>query len=938
LNVAKGLAADKLAKLLPDSKINTPLEKLRDCLFHLHEKISTSAEVEDTLRNSSITALQDFLSNQPKYFKETVDSTTGYPVVLDFAQQKQFRILLEFLQKKQRISASSIKPLYELIEKCYRSQLDIHKLKTTQPLFGIATQPSSSVAPAPSTKKNRERRLYAPPSQTFEKPIPIDPIPLIITEIDELKSLGFKIALALLILPESSMSKADQENGGHLAGLIKKANETLDPLKDSNEIFLNLLFIELDNSKLNFVQRTWKKFTCKLLAPFILFMIDHVLDQSRDVALYLIGLTPEERMNMIVKLFIEPSCRFISKLESEYISLSENTDIGTTVDEAISSKIAQLKIREPNGKDLTPKDLINGLVGSLIDRYAPSFDWPSAAAGHFEKRSTHSKSPFVAAWFMGWSYLTRGAGILFAPFSWCIHAIVRNSLKNAVVSKINSKLQDTTDSSWDFGRLALNSLYKTLYEKLLKLNRTKTSTESQNRQKKLAIEQTAFVDHSVQDDINRLVTGFLKLLYYQGSDLFDLRTKFDPSNSVEQTKVMGRDYVYGQMAQKATEGIINGLQSFLAEETFSGAICEVLLDIHRQCLRFNAKSSEKNLARLEKDFYTELQDAVKRGIEDIIDEKLDPSSIIQEEANRFVDGVKYDVEAFKMQFMALPNLTPTAMKNLEELRDKFLHDAFRRRTERAEKQTNASARVHIGTIADGFLPLRDPIYTGIDRLSKLAEKKKIIEESVKELDQLILPLEKAISSEPQAHPTDFYKQLQLTLQKIRTKTYPVSVQTLISKLQGNFDEWTTESAKQANQTHINGTIIQLLKAVRQSTAEKKLKLQKLTKQMHQSGQETEKHVIALSEWAVKLRYFPCSTEAKEISFIKEFLLRFAEEGLSPLILKQLDAFFLFLGKNHNIKGLLWYVIKSYLELPVKSPQEFKRVIDNVRLKLEASPD
>ena len=230
------------------------------------------------------------------------------------------------------------------------------------------------------------------------KPVVENPLPLIIKEFEELKSLGFRIGLALLILPEEEKGKKTEGESRGLAALLQKSNSTLDPQKGPDEIFQNLIYSEIDNSNLNYLQKKWKKFTCWLLAPAVVFMVDHILDQTKDIALHSIGISPEERLDMVVKMFIEPGLGFIAWLQSQYRNIAKNENLGTTVEGAIGTAIDQIKIKDRHGKDLTSKDLINRLISSLIDRYAPALNWSQTATAHFEQRAS---SPILLFFLFG---------------------------------------------------------------------------------------------------------------------------------------------------------------------------------------------------------------------------------------------------------------------------------------------------------------------------------------------------------------------------------------------------------------------------------------------------------------------------------------------------------------------------------------------------------
>jgi hypothetical protein len=634
-------------------------------------------------------------------------------------------------------------------------------------------------------------------------------------------------------------------------------------------------------------------------------------------------------------MFIEPSSGFIDWLNCEYRNLAEKRGVNTTVDEAISDAIAEIKLTS-NGKPLSPRGLINRLVGSLLAKYSPAFDWSSTATAHFEKRAHQSKSPFYSLWFMTWSYLAWAVNIISAPGRWCINKIIHKAVKIFVVWKIDSKL-NAKDGSLDFGKLALSSVYKTLSAKLKIINRSDRSKEAEGTRKKLALEQTAFVDLKVQNDIGKLVFSFITLLYTRDTDLFHLQSRFAPGNIFEGPKFALMKIALSSGIQKATEQIIQGLQIFLEEKSFSVGILNVLENIREQSLDFNTNNASKSVGHHET--YDQLRDTVRHGIQEIINDKLDPSKAMQDEADLFIDGLKSDIKKFNSQISAISDLTLSNLEELHELGTVFLVDVFRRRCERAEAKTNADARGHITTTKRKFSELGTPLYSRIEKLVKLAQNRKNFENLIKDLSDLQAPLEKATINEAlpnQTNPsaTKFYKELQLTLQIVRNKTYPEPVRLLITRLQGHFDTWKTETAKIDNQTILNGTISRLKSAIRQEIENNEDNIERATREIAEEFQQTRQLIASLNDWAKRLTHFKCVMEEQDIGALQQVLSRLAEDRASPLIFEHLNGFFLALGMNYNIKGILWYCIKAYLELPVKSPKEIKKILDKVKTKLQ----
>ncbi|HEX2580000.1 MAG TPA: hypothetical protein VHK67_06345 [Rhabdochlamydiaceae bacterium] len=928
--------AQKGISLTGSSAPETPLKKLRDCLFEMHQKINASIPIDAPLKQRTINALETFLTDHQKHLADCYSPSAWYfPERLNMQQHVQFITLLTALKENQSMVGEGrfLQPLCELLETYCQYQKISHQNKLAAQIVGKAMSstptPTAPIIDAPD--KTQKNYVRIPPA--IATPVHPNLVPFIIHEFEQLKSLGFRNLLALFFLPEGAIQKK-VENRGNIENLIKRSSNTLDSIKSPNELFQDLIYTEIDNSNLNYFQKMWQKMTCWALAPTVLFIVEHILDQSRDVVLYLIGLSPEQRLDLVVKMGIESGRGFIGWLQSQYRTIAETKNLSGTVEEAVSSAINNIKIKDKHGTDLTSKDLIHRLVGSLLDRYAPSLNWSKTGAAHFEQRAQDSKSPFFSLWFMSLSYICRAINILIIPWRWCLNAIIRKALTWIAASQIHAKFSDKDGASLDFGKLALNSIYKALYEKLQKINRSPPGAETEDHRRASDLHQRGFVEKSVQNSINKLVADFLELLYIQGSNVNELSAQLSPANAPEQIKkgVMATAFAPG--IQKATEEIIHSLQIFLEDHTFSAAFLELLKGIHHQWLRSNTSDTEKGLARLEKDFYVELKDAVNNGIQIILDNKLDPLKHIQNEADLFIDGLKDDAKSFGDYFASLQNLSLMSLKTLKQKRDLYLNDNIRRRREKAikaTKETTLSTQSRIKTTSDRFYALSQPICSNIDELFGLANKREQIENLNEDLKQLMAPLDSAISTRSTSLS---YSPLQLTLQRIITKNYPERVQSLISTLRKNFETWRTETLKRDNQALINGTITTLKKALETAIADNTQKADALSAEITLKAQSSFKLTATLLTWTGNLTYFICVSDKAKINPFQNFITSLGTEALPSLILSKIDDFVFFLGKNHHIKGIFSFIIKAYLELPRRSPKEFKKIIDSIKQRSE----
>jgi hypothetical protein len=238
--------------------------------------------------------------------------------------------------------------------------------------------------------------------------------------------------------------------------------------------------------------------------------------------------------------------------------------------------------------------------------------------------------------------------------------------------------------------------------------------------------------------------------------------------------------------------------------------------------------------------------------------------------------------------------------------------------------------LHINAYKEEFFNKRKRISKKINDLVQLASERVKIQQTYAELEQLADSLSKA---------TFPYNNLPITLQKIRNKTYPDLIQDPITKLQRALDSFTSEKLKKENESYLNGIVTTLKKLLGTSLIEKEEESENIGIEIQKKYEEIREKAQALADWAHKdLNCFACKIEEQQLDAFKQLLAQYGgsiQGGLSPLILNQLDAFFLFLGKNHNIKGLLWYVLKACLEIHVP-PEEFEKVIGKTKAKLEKS--
>jgi hypothetical protein len=926
--VTQALVTEGVSRLVPQEP-QTLLKNLVDLFQELHAKVNAKIAISEELRSRTIATLDDFLLNQKKYLGESFDSTTGFSTTLNREEFQRFHALSEFLKNNGSLDNEGpfIQILCKILEPRWESQKQFHNAKKAKEILA----PS---APAPTRLLNGQVRAEKPPERkhlfkVFHPPAAPpqsskNTISDINQEIDTLKSLGFRIVMAFLILPESILS--DEKNGGLIGNLIKKSERTID-VKDSNQIFQELLRTELDNSDLNFIQKSWKKCCSWLLARPMLFILDHVFEKGKKDLFYFLGLSTEERIELINTVLIGASLEFFGRLDCEYLSLPgkvKSKEIKSGPETAIKDVIAGLEI-----KQFTTKKLVSRLVNVLMNRYAPSFNWAQTSTRHFDRRAVKTLS-FYKIWYYSWAFLSRTIDLISAPFRWCFTKIICKAISAVASAKIHAYL---IDPDRKYGKQALNTVYKVLYNKLNSKSQTQPAGHSDSRSGK---RPTVMVDRVIQHNISKLVKSFLKILELQELDISGLK-HWNPNTLITKIEPV--------VIPKAKEQIAEGLQTFLQEESFSKFIFEALRDLNNQCLNLNLSKPKAGLVPLEQACATELQQTVKTAIVETIEKETDLLKRIQTEADLFVDNLKGGILGFseefdrsfrhftesKASFKMEPEKELKPMLFLEPIDN--LVEAHNMLFKSFQQGQNSSNQIQIETYKESFFGQSLPVSEHIQTLLSHASDLKKIYETIGDYRELLTSLKK----------TKFpYAELSLTLQRIKNKTYPILIQELIGSLEHALKNFTSEESKKFNKSFLEGSVSTLKSQLTISLTEQENAFASSMEKVEKEYAEIQKQVRSLADWATKeLKHFTCEVKPDQMSAVKQLLPQLLAQystsiggGLSPLIMNQLDAFFIFIGKDHNILGLLWYVIYASLNISVPI-KDFNKIVVSVEAKLTA---
>ncbi|MBS0648360.1 MAG: hypothetical protein JSS10_03940 [Verrucomicrobia bacterium] len=920
--VTQALVEEGVSRLAPQEP-NTPLKTLVDLLQELHAKVNAKIAISEELKSRASAILDDFLLNQKKYLGESPHPTTGFSTTLDRAEFSKFHALSEFLKGDDSLDHEGpfIKTLCNILEPRWQNQKQFYITKKAKQIIGPSTI-------APSRLPNGHGRIEKPPERKHlfkvfhpQAALPQsskNPLVDIQQEIDTLKSLGFKILLAFLILPETILS--DEKNGALIGELIKKSEKTID-VKDSNQIFQELLCTELDNSDLNFIHKSWKKCCCLMLARPILFVLDHVFEKMKKDLFYFLGISTEERIELINMVLVTAAYEFINRLESEYKSLP-GRNVKSSPETAIKKAIAELEI----DKLTTPK-LLSRWVDALMNRYAPAFNWAQTSKRHFD-RCTQKAQPFHKIWYYSWAFLSAAIDGISVPFRWCFTKFISKTISAVASAKIHAYL---VDPERKYGKQALNTVYKVLYNKLNSKNQGQPAgnPDSASPQR-----PTAMVDRIIQDNISKLVKSFLTILELQGLDISGL-TGWSPNTLITKIEPI--------VIPKAKEQIAEGLQTFLQGESFPKFVFEALRDLNNQCLNFNLNKPKQGLVPLEQACANELQETVKTAIVETIEKETDLLKRVQTEADSFVDNLKSGIlnfsEKFELNFINFKTLkTSFKMEAEGDLKPMLflepidnLVEAHNMLFKSFQQGENSSHQMQIDSYKESFFAQSLPVSEHIQTLLSHASELKKAYESIGELRELLASLKK----------TKFpYAELSLTLQRIKNKNYPTPISDLIGSLEQAFKKLTSEELIKFNKAFLEGTVNTLKSQLGSSLTEQERAFVKLLEQIASEYVEIERQVRSLAGWAAKeLTHFTCEVKPDQMSALKQLLPQLLTQyssslsgGISPLIMNQLDAFFVFIGKDHNILGLLWHMIYASLDISVPA-KEFNKVVNSVETKL-----
>jgi hypothetical protein len=193
--------------------------------------------------------------------------------------------------------------------------------------------------------------------------------------------------------------------------------------------------------------------------------------------------------------------------------------------------------------------------------------------------------------------------------------------------------------------------------------------------------------------------------------------------------------------------------------------------------------------------------------------------------------------------------------------------------------------------------------------------------------------EEALPNERHLSATEFYEELEQTLIQFSSYTYLPSERELIEKLQNHFKAWNTEEKKLENLSCLNKTIKNLQEKIQQTEGRGLDSIAACDEKIAKEFEQTKKSVLTLHNWSKKLTYFTSVSAPQETKQLQEVFIHYTKLKAPPIIMERLQGFFRALGKNHNVKAILWYCTKAYLELPEKSPHGIKKILDKVKAKL-----
>jgi hypothetical protein len=331
-----------------------------------------------------------------------------------------------------------------------------------------------------------------------------------------------------------------------------------------------------------------------------------------------------------------------------------------------------------------------------------------------------------------------------------------------------------------------------------KLEELKLKATQSNPDLKKPDSEIILPSKDIQSEISSLLESLFDFLIYlqKGSDIYNLCKTVNADNSFEQFLSL----ITKAFISQPTEQMIAGLQIFLKRDSLAALTKDFLSDLNEQIPKMVFRNTQETSTEdYERQFYSELQQAVKAGIHTAFLEKLDPKKRVEAEVRAFVDDLKANIAEFKREVDKC-NSARLSLKDTQQLEKahKSLVNRFDPRYQRVEKETNPLTMIPIQKCTRAFYDIKKNIHEKIKQLHDLALAKDAEERlkvSLLSLQQLLDPL--IITPEDEKQPAN-YEFLYKKLIEMGFKTYTSEVNTLVSNLLRALETFGTIEKKRDN--------------------------------------------------------------------------------------------------------------------------------------------
>ncbi len=738
-------------------------------------------------------------------------------------------------------------------------------------------------AKALELERNLQQRLFQP---EVPKELPKEPISEIKSQLTKLEGLAIKMALTNTIF----WGNKNEDIFPELLSTAERLRET-NPGKTLEETFEDALRMKWTGSNITL------QFHLIVTSRVLKFYISHVINQLKNDLMNFLLKSPPEQLDDLFKIVFNPLKAHLIAFQ-DYVSALPKGQFPTS-DEEIVKYFENLRVGE---KRCT--DLIHGLAGTLMKKYAPTFSWIPFVKGSLDNilPSTQSKGvnklfSFIKNVLIGCAYVPEALLQLFS-FAW--NGALKAILKWVILPKVFKSTQTVLDVHSQHRHM----VNKFILEKLQQFNPQNASSvphlkpliSSKDQQKQLA-------------DIVKSILTTIHAQRAMESPL-DHAQFIEGKASLETLKNTISQTVVSTMAPRASIEILKVLENLLQDSLISEFIWDALDRLTIGLTTPAQKISEGEMKETEALMMENLKKAGEDAVQHAVQAVLNPLQTFQNETKADLEDLSQTSQYF---IKICGETTEKTILNLDRLWINLSSKVTN--LIRKFRSLNITPLIEFITdIGTGFKKTTEPFRKTLEEIKTLyagkvnLEKKKVFLEKSIFLDQdslttpQILSALKILESQKANLSPAFQKELETFLSS--TTQYGQLTANAASKAlyQANLKEFKTALEK---------TITDLATEITNTSTQITGKIEELKKNLD--------HITAWSKTLEKPDVSKIVAPLKSDPTVLQTVGQVVQPIAEPLIVNQVLSYVSDLldltKKPYHSVGVLWRVVNAYLKMP-----------------------